>query len=259
MYNDRVMHTLEIRYSNGLLHDFKGRKETKKTEIADPKVYSFFIDILSIMSKDEEAIFKVQFDKEEDNFYLNGDHAQEHLSQEKRDEITDKTCVYLKVKVTSILRDIKDISADELSKIKIDPICFIQNRLHFGNQAKAHAKLALDEGVVNDALKIYRKAQGGMKMVSNTTIKDAKHIVLNKPMEESKLEVLLTTFSEVRVSLLLNQGLCHWKKQEWEKMRQINSEITTVYDKNNVKAFYRLAVANKELGSYDIGLVSFKI
>ena len=42
------------------------------------------------------------------------------------------------------------------------------------------------------------------------------------------------------------------------EMRRVNKEILTNYDSSNIKAKYRLAVADKELGIYDEGLEAIK-
>jgi len=188
---------------------------------------------------------------------LNSEHADKFLSEDKRQEIVDKTVMYLKIRVISILRDIKDISAEEANALKADPILFIQNRLQFGKDSKEHATLALNSEAINDAMKIYRKGHGAMKMVANNLIRDAKNLVRSSPVEEEKLEVLLANFKQVQVALMLNQGLCHWRCKEWEKMKQVNEEIVKLHDITNVKAYFRLATACKELEFYDQGLVSY--
>jgi hypothetical protein len=144
----------------------------------------------------------------------------------------------------------------KLNTKKNNPVKFIQNRLLFGQNCKDHAKSTLDENSVGDAMKMYRKGQGAMKMVSKDVIKSARTSIEGNQMEEAKLDALLKQFDLTRVQLMMNQGLCHWKKEEWSKMKQVNSEIVKLHDPNNIKAMYRFALACKEVESYDEGLVS---
>jgi hypothetical protein len=193
------------------------------------------------MKKSEISIFKLQFKDESNNLYLHTEKAQEYLDENKLSQIEDKTVAYLKITIQSIIRDIKDISAEEMNKLKNDPICFIQNRMQFGRDCKEHATLALKENAITDAMKVYRKGQGGMKMISRNVKKEASDSV--NGIEEEKLQVLFGEFSQVHISLMLNQGLCHWKLKEWEKMKQVNEDILMNYDNSNVKARYRFALA----------------
>lgn len=225
--------------------------------MSDSKLYDYFLDMFRSLRKGEISIFKVQFIEESQNLYLNDDHATNILTEEARELIDDKTIVYVKIACSNLIRDIKDLSSDEIKHEKEDPIKFIQNRLLFGKNCKDHAKLSMDDNEIGDAMKIYRKGQGAMKMVSKDVVKSGKTLIENNQMEEAKFDELLKQFEVTRVQLMLNQGLCHWKKSEWSKMKQVNSEIIKNHDPENVKAMYRFSLACKEVESYDEGIVSF--
>jgi len=210
------------------------------------------------MKNDEISIFKIQFASEDQNFYMTDEISTKFLTEEIKEKITDKTVMFIKIKVQSILRDIKDVSAIELKKLKNSPLEFIQDRIKFGVICKEHAKVALTEKSLNDALKLYRKGLGAIKMISKDVIKNGREeIKLSKNSEGGEFEDILMTLNGVKIQLMLNQGFCHWKKQEWEKMKKINSEIIQNFDENNIKALYRLAFACKELKNYDEGLVRY--
>lgn len=206
------------------------------------------------MKKGEISFFKLQFKDESSNLYLHTEKAEEFLDESKLSKIDDKTIAYLKITAVSIIRDIKDISSEEMNKLKRDPICFIQNRMQFGRDCKEHATLALKENAISDAMKVYRKGQGGMKMISKNIKKEAAESV--SEMEEEKLQVLLGEFNQLQISLMLNQGLCHWKLKEWEKMKQVNEDILMNYDNSNIKARYRFALACYELTQYQRAIVT---
>ena len=70
LHKDRVVHTLEIRYSSGLIYDLSKRKEQRSVCIQDNKQYKFFLDIIKSMRAEEVALFKIQFTTEELNFYI---------------------------------------------------------------------------------------------------------------------------------------------------------------------------------------------
>jgi len=107
-------------------------------------------------------------------------------------------------------------------------------------------------------LKIYRKGHGALKMISKDLIKEARKIAKSQgPSEEANLEAIIDEQIEVRVQLMLNQGYCYWKNKDWDKMKKINFEVFNVYDPNNIKAYYRFAIACQKLETDDEGLVRF--
>lgn len=213
------------------------------------------------MNKGEISLFKVEFASEEDNLYLVDKHSRQVLNEEARQKIHDKTCIFLKFTVKDIMRDCKDITQSELKKVKEDKLAFIKNRVEFASICKAHANLALKEKCMNEALKLYRKGTGAMKMISNSIVKEIRAELENnygEDMIDEDLETQLTEINTLRAQLMLNQGFCYWKEEDFEKMAKINQEILTVYDPDNAKALYRYALACQQLERYDEGLESVK-
>lgn len=256
---DRLIYNLEIRYSNGYIYDFSSRNEQKRAVMDDDKMFKFFLASISSMRSNEVSIFKIQFEDESQNHYLKTEHAKKFLNEEKLNLIEDKTSIFMKLTLCSIIRDVKDKDVSQLNDIKTNSVEFIKDRYQFGKECKDHATIALTEGSLNDAMKIYRKGQGAMKMVSKNILKDAKDDLKDNKEEEAKLDTILEDYKVVQVSLMLNQGLCHQKQKEWEKMKKVNEDILRLFDSKNIKAMYRLALACKELECHQQGLVRVKL
>lgn len=256
-HSDRVVHNIEIRYSNGRLYNFKTRKESKAMTIDDPKTFSYILDCFGSMKKGETSYFKIVFNSEEDNHYLKDSLYTQLLIESDRETIENKNEMVLKLKVTDIRRDIKDLSQGELKKLKDEPELLIKSRLVFGNLCKEHAKRALDEGNLGDALKLYKKGHGTLNTVSKSE-KDKLLETVSNIAEDEQVNQLLEDFKEIQISLTLNLGLCYWKQKDWEKMKNTNETIIKQYDDKNVKAYYRHALACKELELCDDGFESIK-
>jgi hypothetical protein len=109
---------MEIRYSNGRIYNFNNRKEQKSAQMSDPNVYDYFLDMFKSLQKGEISFFKVQFKDEESNLYLNDDHSANVLTEDARELIDDKTIAYIKINCTQIIRDIKDLSSNEIKHEK---------------------------------------------------------------------------------------------------------------------------------------------
>ena len=153
----------------------------------------------------------------------------------------------MKIKINWIRREADTF----LNTNQSDPAKFIESRLQAVEQIKVHATLALNEGDVNSAVKMFKKGAGILSTIPKSYYEKDELEEIDEDDFKAKIFKLLT-------SLKLNQGLCHWKNCEWEEMRQANRDIINNYDPNWVKARYRLAVAAKELEAYDEGVESLK-
>ncbi|CAI2368521.1 unnamed protein product [Moneuplotes crassus] len=254
-FNDKIIHNHEIRYANGYLYDIKKRKEPKSVTLEDPGCYIFLQDCLRSMKNGEISLFKIQFVNEESNPYLKDPHSCKFLPSEVAQAINDKTCVFMKFTVKSILRDCKDISAAEIKELRKNLPRFIDERISYATDCKTHAKIALTENSLNDAMKIYRKGTGAIKTISQAILNKMREDAKSKgEEEEQKLQLKITHINDIMVQMMLNLGYCYWKHKDWPKMKLTNSDIIHNYAPKSIKALYRYSIACKELDNIKEGL-----
>mmetsp|Transcript_23372 Transcript_23372/g.20766 ORF Transcript_23372/g.20766 Transcript_23372/m.20766 type:complete len:181 (+) Transcript_23372:410-952(+) len=177
------------------------------------------------MSKGEISIFKIQFENSDANFYMRDEIATQYLTEELKEQMLDTSCIYVKFTVNEILRDIKDISSVELKNLKDTPLKYMNSRLEYGKICKLHASIPLKEKSYSDAMKLYRKGAGAVKMISKDIVKIARGEVSSNTTEETELEDIVAELNQVKTQLMLNQGFIHWKLKEWEKMKKVNQEV----------------------------------
>jgi len=220
---DDVYYRHETRHDNGQLVDFSERRKVdNKFEMANPQFHEYYKVVMRTMRRGDVAYIRYP------KAYTHGSyHKSQHFinkTQEEKDRIGDD--IYIRF---------------QISKIKRNPVCTdpetFAGILAYLERVREVGRELMEEAEYANAEQLYRRILPMFKNMPKK-MKDS----LTEPEKEKRNEVLHL--------LLLNVALCHLRRKNPREAVKAAKE-SLEFNKTNPKAYYRLAVAQKENGELE--------